>query len=78
MPSHLCLAHYGLGLIGYQTGARIVRQAQEQTEPEYIRPCTVPSEPAVTPAALEVHNVRWVSLIWGLVFDPQGVRERTS
>ena len=47
-----------------QTGARIVRQAQEQTGPEYIRPGTVSSRLAVTPAALEVHNnVRWVSLI---------------
>ena len=27
--SHLCLAHYGPGLIGYQTGARVVRRAQE-------------------------------------------------
>jgi hypothetical protein len=60
MPSHLCLAHYGPGLMGYQTGACIVRQAQDQTGPEYIRPCTVPSKPAVTPAASQVHNnVRW-------------------
>jgi hypothetical protein len=60
MPSHLCLAHYGPELIEYQTGACIVRQAQEWTGPEYIHPCTVPSKPAVTPAASQVHNnVRW-------------------
>ncbi len=29
----------------------------------------------MTPAALEVHNVRWVSLIWGLKLNPQGVRD---
>jgi hypothetical protein len=46
--------------MGYQTGACIVRQAQEWTGPEYIRPRTVPSKPAVTPAACEIHNnVRW-------------------
>ena len=46
--------------MGYQTGACIVRQVQDQTGPEYIRPCTVPSKLAVTPAALEVHNnLRW-------------------
>jgi hypothetical protein len=28
----------------------------------------------VTPAAPEVHNVRWVHLIWGLALDPQGLR----
>jgi hypothetical protein len=44
----------------YQSGARIVRQARDQTGPEYIRPYTVASKPAVTPAAFEVHiNVRW-------------------
>ncbi len=60
MPSHLCLAHYGPGLIGYQTGARIVRQAQEQTEPEYIRSCTVSSKLAVTPVASKsTYDVRW-------------------
>jgi len=60
MPSHLCLAHYGPGLIGYQSGACIVRQAQEQAGPDYIRPDTAPSKPAVTPAASEVlNNVRW-------------------
>ena len=60
MSSHLCLAHYGPGLIGYQSGACIVRQAQEQTGPEYIRPRTITSKRAVTPAACEVHNiVRW-------------------
>ena len=60
MPSHLCLAHYGPGLIGYQTGACIVRQAQKQTGPEYIRPGAVSLRQAVTPAALKVHNnVRW-------------------
>ena len=43
-----------------QTGACIVRQAQDWTGPEYIRPGTVSSTLAVTPAALEVHNtVRW-------------------
>jgi hypothetical protein len=55
MPSHLCIAHYGPGLMGYQTGARIVRQAQEQAGPEYIRPGTASSKLAVTPAAVEVH-----------------------
>ena len=55
-------------------GACIVRQAQDWTGPEYIRPGTVPSRLAVTPAALEVHNnVRWVSLIWGSKSDPQEV-----
>lgn len=55
-----CRASYGPGLIGYQSGAGIVRQAQEQTGPEYIRPGAVPSKLAVTPAAYEVHNnVRW-------------------
>ena len=55
MPSHLCLAHYGRGLMGSQTGAYIVSQAQEQTGPEYTRPDTVSSTRGVTPAALEVH-----------------------
>ena len=55
MPSHLCLAHYGPGLIGVQTGARIVRQAQEQAGPEYILPGIASLEPALTPAALNVH-----------------------
>ena len=60
MPSHPCLAHYRPGLIGYQTGARIVRQAQEQTEPEYIRSCTVSSKLAVTPVASKsTYDVRW-------------------
>lgn len=41
-------------------GARIVRRAQDQTLPEYIRPGTISSERAVTPAASEVHRyVRW-------------------
>ena len=58
-------------------GACIVRQAQDWTGPEYIRPGTVPSRLAVTPAALEVHNnVRWVSLIWGSKSDPQEVGAR--
>lgn len=35
-----CRASYGPGLIGYQTGARIVRQALEQSVPEYIGPST--------------------------------------
>jgi hypothetical protein len=73
MPSHLCLAHYGPGLIRYQTGARIVRRAQEQAGPEYIRPGTASSKQAVTPAAIEVHNnVRWFILIWGWKHNPQG------
>jgi hypothetical protein len=60
MPSHLCLAHYGPGPMGYQTGARIVRQAQDQTGPEYIRPDTVPSKLAVTPVASKsTYDVRW-------------------
>ncbi|KLK94647.1 hypothetical protein AA309_02340 [Microvirga vignae] len=67
-----CRASYGPGLIGVQTGACIVRQAQEQTGPESIRPDTVSSKLAVTPAGLEVHNnVRWVNLIWGLKDNPQ-------
>jgi hypothetical protein len=67
MPSHLCLAHYRPGLIGYQTGARIVRRAQDQTGPEYIRPCTVPSTLAVTPAASKSTTMSaGVNLIWGL------------
>jgi hypothetical protein len=42
--------------------------------PEYIRPGTVSSTLAVTPAAVEVHNnVRWVNLIWGLKSNPQGL-----
>jgi hypothetical protein len=58
-----CRASYGPGLIGYQTGARVVRQAQERTVPEYIRPGTASSMLAVTPAAVEVHNnVRWGKL----------------
>jgi hypothetical protein len=60
MPSHLCLAHYGPGLNDYQTGACIVRQAQEQTEPEYIRPGTASSKSPVTPAASNsTYDVRW-------------------
>ena len=60
MPSHLCLAHYGPGLNRYQTGACIVRQVQEQTGPEYIRPDTVSWKQAVMPAASQLHNnVRW-------------------
>jgi hypothetical protein len=40
--------------------------------PEYIRPGTVSSTLAVTPAAVEVHNnVRWVCLIWGLRYNSQ-------
>ena len=56
MPSYLCLAYYGLGLMRYQTGARTVRRAQEQAEPEYIRPGAATSVRAVTPAAPEI---RW-------------------
>ena len=60
MPTHLRLAHYGLGLNRYQTGARIVRQAGEQAEPEYIRPDTTSSKPGSDARRLEVHNnVRW-------------------
>jgi hypothetical protein len=44
MPSHLCLAHDGPGLMEYQSGARIVRRAQEQAAPEYIRPDTAASK----------------------------------
>jgi hypothetical protein len=47
--------------------------------PEYIRPGTISSTLAVTPAAAEVHNnVRWVSLIWGSLFDPQGAQRTSS
>ena len=67
MPSHLCLAHYGPGLMGYQTGARIVRQAQAQTEPDYIRPGTASSKRAVTPAASKsTYDVRWGNLDMGI------------
>jgi hypothetical protein len=55
-----CHASYGPGLIRYQSGARVVRRAQERTAPEYIRPGTVSTTLAVTLAAVEVHNnVRW-------------------
>ena len=78
MPSHLSPRLLRAWADGVQTGACIVKQAQEQTGPEYIRPGTGSSTLAVTPAAVEVHNnVRWVDLIWGLKSDPQGVRERT-
>jgi hypothetical protein len=67
MPSHLCLAHCGPGLMGYQTGARIVRQAQEQTEPEYIRPGTASSKQAVTSSASKsTYDVRWGNLDMGI------------
>jgi hypothetical protein len=60
MPSHLRLAHYGPGLKGYQSGARIVRQAQEHAGPEYIHPHTASSRLAVTPAAsTSTYDVRW-------------------
>lgn len=60
MPLHLCLAHYGPGLMGYQSGACIVRQVQEQTGPEYIRPGTASSKSAVTPAdSKSTYDVRW-------------------
>jgi len=46
--------------MGYQSGARIVRQAQDQAGRKYIRPGTASSTLAATHAALEVHNiVRW-------------------
>jgi hypothetical protein len=60
MPTHLRLAHYGLGLNRYQTGARIVRRAREQAGPEYIRPDTASSKLGSDARRLEVHNnVRW-------------------
>jgi hypothetical protein len=63
MASHLCLAHYGPGLIGYQTGACIVRQARDQTGPEYIRPHTVTSKRTVMPVASQSkYDVRWGEL----------------
>ena len=72
MPSHLHLAHYGPGLSGYQSGARIVRQAQEQAGPESIRPGTAASKPAVTPAAPKsTQGSAGVLPIWGLKHDPQ-------
>jgi hypothetical protein len=55
MPSHLYLAHYGPGLIGYQTGACVVRQGQEQTGRDYIPPDTISSRHAVAPAAFAVN-----------------------
>lgn len=57
MPSHLRLVHYGPGLNGYQSGARIVRQAREKTKPEYIRPGRVTSKRTVMPAASKSTNV---------------------
>jgi hypothetical protein len=46
--------------MGYQTGARVVRRAQDKAGSEYIRPDTTTSKLAVTSAAVEVHNnVRW-------------------
>ena len=60
MPSHLRLAHDGPGLMGYQTGACIVRQARDQAGPESIRPGTASSTLEVTPAASEsTYDVRW-------------------
>jgi hypothetical protein len=60
MRSHLSPRRLRAWAEGYQSGACIVRQAQDRTGPEYIRPYTVPSRQPVTPAALEVHNnVRW-------------------
>lgn len=59
MPSHLCLAHYGPGLIGYQTGACIVRQAQERTGSEYTV-LTGLIEAGGDVRRLKVHHsVRW-------------------
>src|SRR3954453_12496029 len=75
MPSHLSPRLLRAWADRVQTGACIVRQAQERIMPEYIRPGTIPSTLAVTPAAVEVHNnVRWVSLIWGSDSRPQGAR----
>ena len=72
MPSHLSPRLLRAWANRVQTGACIVRQAQERTMPEYIRPGTVSSTLAVTPAAVEVHNnVRWVCLIWGLIYNSQ-------
>lgn len=77
MPSHLHLAHCGPGLIGVQTGARIVRQTQEQAGPEYIRPGAASSRQAVTPAASKSATMSaGVNLIWGLKYNPQGARRR--
>jgi hypothetical protein len=79
MPSHLSPRLLRAWANRVQTGACIVRQAQERTMPEYIRPGTVSSTLAVTPAAVEVHNnVRWVCLIWGSKSDPQGVPRTSS
>jgi len=67
MPSHLCLAHYGPGLTGYQTGACIVRQAQEQAVQEYIRAGTASSKRAVKPSASKsTYDVRWGNLDMGI------------
>jgi hypothetical protein len=76
MPSHLCLAHYGPRLMGYQTDACIVRQAQEQIMPEYIRPDTASSTLAVTPAASKsTYDVRWGKPDMGIEIQFAGVRE---
>jgi hypothetical protein len=54
--------------MGYQTDACIVRQAQERTGPEYIRPCTVPSKLAVTPVVSKsTYDVRWGKPDMGIV-----------
>jgi hypothetical protein len=77
MPSHLSPRQLRAWANRVQSGACIVRQAQDRTGPEYIRPRTVPSKPAMTPAAFEVHNnVRWVHLIWGSKRHPQGLARR--
>ena len=76
MPSHLCLAHCGPGLLGYQTGARVVRQAQEQAGPEYIRPDTASSKRAVTPSASKsTYDVRWGNLDMGIEIQFARIRE---
>ena len=74
MPTHLCLAHYGLGLNGYQTGARIVRRAREQTGSEYIRPNPIPTKQGSDARRSEVLAMSaGIRPIWGLPGDPQGL-----
>ncbi|MBJ6127873.1 hypothetical protein [Microvirga splendida] len=79
MPPHLLPRLLRAWADRVQTGARIVRRAQEQAMPDYIRPDTAPSKAGGDARRLEVHNnVRWVSLIWGLKRRPQGVMSRWS
>jgi hypothetical protein len=60
MPSHLSPRQLRAWADRVQTGTCIVRQAPDQTGPEYIRPHTVTSKLAVTPVASKsTYDVRW-------------------